>query len=520
MPSPLDLALAWRRTKADLQANRVFVRMPCEIELVEENLDGWLNQLNQKIAAGYHPSSAPIADIPKGNGAVRPAAILSLEDRTVYAALVGALLPEIYSGLRWAQGTVDFSYQLSGNLSSVGWLRNRFLNWRRFRRVQTDKLAGERVSHVVISDLTGFYENIDLEILMSDLRALGCDVGKVQILQTCLRRWGVIPGRGIPQGYSASDILAKVYLHPVDRAMIDEGFDYIRYVDDIRLFCSSFTDCKKSLMFITQVLRGRGLNMQTSKTEMIRKADAAGKIEGITPVIEAAQERYKKEIAEIVGHIDPYAPISEIEVEVDPEEAPIEALLDVFKQYFTDEGAQFSGTLFHFLLHRLAAQSDQSAVEFCLRQLPIRPQETQPVLDYFDSVGARDRVYPTLAEFLRSDDCIYDYQTYQIFHWLGSGSVAPTPELTSIARQLTFDPARPSYLRAVCRRVLQEYGSIADVERLERSFAGALDDLEAAQILVSLKRMEAGRRNAFYGRVTGGGVLCSRAARLVRQARL
>ena len=77
MPSPLDLALAWRRTKADLQANRVFVRMPYEIELVEENLDGWLNQLDQKISAGYHPSSAPIADVPKGNGAVRPAAILS-----------------------------------------------------------------------------------------------------------------------------------------------------------------------------------------------------------------------------------------------------------------------------------------------------------------------------------------------------------------------------------------------------------------------------------------------------------
>ena len=77
--------------------------------------------------------------------------------------------------------------------------------------------------------------------------------------------------------------------------------------------------------------------MATLKTEMIRKADAAGRIEGITPVVEAAQERYKKEIAEIVGHIDPYAPISEIEVEVDPEEAPIEALLDVFKQYFIDE---------------------------------------------------------------------------------------------------------------------------------------------------------------------------------------
>ena len=181
MPSQLDLALAWRRTKLDLQTNRVFVRTPYEIELVEENLDGWLDQLHCKIVAGYHPNSAPIADAPKGNGAIRPAAILSLEDRTVYTAVVGALLPKIYAGLKWAQGTVDFSYQFSENLGRVHWLKNRFLNWRRFRRVQTDRLSGDGVSHVVFTDLTGFYENVDLGILMSALRGLGCDSTTVQI---------------------------------------------------------------------------------------------------------------------------------------------------------------------------------------------------------------------------------------------------------------------------------------------------------------------------------------------------
>jgi len=419
-----------------------------------------------------------------------------------------------------AQGVVDFSYQLSGSLAGAGWLRNRFVNWRQFRSAQIYKLPDEDISHVVFSDVTGFYENIDLEILMSDLRALGCDNDTVQMLQTCLRRWAVVPGRGIPQGYSASDILAKVYLHTVDRTMIDEGFSYIRYVDDIRLFCSSFSDCKRSLMFITQLLRARGLNLQTSKTEMLRKSDAAEKIEGITPVIEVAQERYKKEIAEIVGHIDPYASIFEIEAEVGSEDAPIEVLLEVFKQHFMAEGSYFSAMLFHFLLHRLAAQKDDTAVDFCLRQLHIRPQETQPILDYLGSVGAQDRSHPHLAKFLSSDDCIYDYQTYQIFLWLGSQPPSPTPELVSIARRLTFDPSRPNYLRSAARRIIGDYGTVADLERLERTFVDARDDLEAGQILVSLKRMEAGRRNAFYGRVAGERTFCSRAARLVRQGRL
>ena len=111
MPFPVDklnLDLAWRRVKGDLQTRRVFVHSPFEVELVEANLNEWLDRLREKIAAGYQPSSAAVADIPKGNGAVRPAALLTLEDRVVYAALVGAILSSINDGLRWSQGTVDF----------------------------------------------------------------------------------------------------------------------------------------------------------------------------------------------------------------------------------------------------------------------------------------------------------------------------------------------------------------------------------------------------------------------------
>jgi hypothetical protein len=100
LTSTLDLGSAWRRTKADLQGNRVFVRTPYEVELVEENLVEWLAQLHSRIEAGYRPASAIIADIPKGYGAVRPAILLSLEDRVVYSAAVGALLPTIHAGLR------------------------------------------------------------------------------------------------------------------------------------------------------------------------------------------------------------------------------------------------------------------------------------------------------------------------------------------------------------------------------------------------------------------------------------
>jgi len=234
----------------------------------------------------------------------------------------------------------------------VPWFTNIFAGWARFRKIQLDKAADQRKSHVVFTDLTGFYENIDLDTLISDLRGLDCDFGVVDLLKSCLYRWSSIPGRGIPQGYSASDVLAKVYLNPVDTAMVDNGFDYVRYVDDMRVFCPSFVNCKSALMFLIQVLRRRGLNLQTAKTEMLRREDAQRQIEGIAPLLQAVQERYKKEISEIVGSINPYAPISEIEIQVKPEEAPVDVLVEVFNRQFEDKDARFSASLFHFLLKK------------------------------------------------------------------------------------------------------------------------------------------------------------------------
>jgi hypothetical protein len=198
----------------------------------------------------------------------------------------------------------------------------------------------------------------------------------------------------------------------------------------------------------------------------------------------------------------------------------LKVVQEVFAEHFLSDHPRFNTTLFHFLLKRFGAQKDRTALQFSLRQLYIRPQETQPVLDYIGLIYAHEEAYPALVEFLTSDDDIYDCQKYQIFRWIGKSAVPPTPKLIAIARQLTFDLSHPSYLRGVCRKLLQDHGSLGDLDRLEGSYGQAHDDLEAAQILISLKRVEAGRRNAFYGRVEGDGLFRTRAVRLVRQNRL
>ena len=286
----------------------------------------------------------------------------------------------------------------------------------------------------------------------------------------------------------------------------------------MRIFCREIPASKKALMFLTQALRRRGLNLQSAKTQIVSAAHARRTIEGIAPIISEVVQRYR-EFVEGMASINPYSSISQIEENVKPDDAPVEVVQEAFRLNFIVEPKHFNKTLFHFLLNRLGAQRDGYALGYCLDQLTANPQETRIVLQYVERVGEFERAFTAIELFLNSPDCIYDYQTYQIFTWLNLATVAPSPGLVAIARRITFDNARPSYLRAVCRIVLQNHGTMADLDRLEASYGTIHEELEKAQILVSLKGLELERRNAFYRRVVGDGELCERAIKFVQEQR-
>jgi hypothetical protein len=145
--------------------------------------------------------------------------------------------------------------------------------WRRFETETLRHLDEGDFTHVLFTDVTGYYENVSLEILASDLRQLGVPDNVVVALSGMLNRWAQSPARSIPQGHSASDILGKVYLNPVDESLRNRGSTHVRYVDDFRIFARSENDAKHQLLLLAQDLRQRGLSLQTAKTE-IRRIDS------------------------------------------------------------------------------------------------------------------------------------------------------------------------------------------------------------------------------------------------------
>jgi Reverse transcriptase (RNA-dependent DNA polymerase) len=175
----------------------------------------------------------------------------------------------------------------------VDWFTNPFNSWTAFRKSSVERIE-TGAAHLVLTDITGFYENVDLGILFSDLRQLGCDPEVLKLLQVCLNRWCILLGRGLPQGLSPSGILAKIYMNAIDRRMIDLGRDYIRYVDDIRIFCPDVPTAKRALIELAGISRRRGLNLQSAKTSILTANEALKEFQGIAAEIAAIQKRYRE----------------------------------------------------------------------------------------------------------------------------------------------------------------------------------------------------------------------------------
>lgn len=193
---------------------------------------------------------------------VRPGSVLDIDDELIYNAILGSFHSEIWKAIGWSQGDPDVAYQFQKSSVKPAWIQSGFLVWEQWRTKSLAKLK-KGIQFVVFADISAFYENIDLNPLASDLRALNLNAGLIELLVKCLKRWSQPRDKGIPQGLSASDLLAKVYLNPSDRGLRNAGFKHLRYVDDIRIFCRNSLDAKRALLTLNELLRARGLNVQT-----------------------------------------------------------------------------------------------------------------------------------------------------------------------------------------------------------------------------------------------------------------
>jgi hypothetical protein len=354
VPSEL-VRLAYERVKADNRW-RVFYRHPFELALVGVSPDSWLEEVEQLVdSARYVAEPAPPLEVAKPKWHVRPGLALSLRDQLAYhyASLKAAAV--VAPLLEWSAYTVRFSYRVARG--GREWFEKEFQGWRNFDHVSLGKIS-DGAKYVIVADISGYYENIDIGRLVTELAAAQVDRTVRDQLSSLWNKWAGVRGRGIPQGCAPSHVFGEFYLDPVDRGLSAFGIEHIRYLDDMRVFANSDKEAKLQLHELSRLLRDRGLNLQTAKTEILSAARAKTHFSAVRKYITRVSRKIAEELAAL-GRFGEYGDPDELRrfLATDPDDPPPEVVERAWESFVAGELGVFDPTVFHYLLRRPSSAS-------------------------------------------------------------------------------------------------------------------------------------------------------------------
>ena len=136
--------------------------------------------------------------------------------------------------------------------------------------------------YLAVSDISAYFENIQLEILRDQLFDLLPEEQQItNLFISAFAFWtsdtpqGRQYMRGIPQGSDITRFFGNLFLAPIDQSLDaiseDLGIKYYRYMDYIRIFSKNEESAKTALLKFENEVRKQHLNLQTAKTKILRE---------------------------------------------------------------------------------------------------------------------------------------------------------------------------------------------------------------------------------------------------------
>jgi len=225
----------------------------------------------------YKASPALHFDIPKPGYAIRYSSETNIIDRLIYQACVDVIaidLDKIHS-------ESVYSHRVNKEWDTKYFFRYAVDEWNKFLTDTKIELDKEENEVLLVTDLSNYYESISINDLINTLNLQIENIGlsnekekefkNVSLqLKELLSTW-CEPNtrRGIPQNRDASSFLSNLFLNPVDAAMLNSGYKYFRYMDDIRIVCKDKFEARKALKLLANELRKKGLSINSKKTQIL-----------------------------------------------------------------------------------------------------------------------------------------------------------------------------------------------------------------------------------------------------------
>lgn len=209
--------------------------------------------------------------VTKDQNSFRQVAWLDPFDAVKYLSVAVLLFEEIEAARIPKDEGVVHSHRLSqaeGEIFDINYGYDSF-------RAKSSELSRERIGKwKVVTDIANFFDRIGNHSLENHLLNVGGDKRYATLVREMLLFWaGDRRSFGVPVGSDASRILSEAVLLNVDRKLMDSGIEFVRYVDDFRIFSETRAEALKAVEILTSLLADEGLSLNSRKTDIFKIVD-------------------------------------------------------------------------------------------------------------------------------------------------------------------------------------------------------------------------------------------------------
>ncbi len=234
---------------------------------ISENWTQEQERLQAELRHGrYRPQPARRVWIPKpGSNEQRPLGVPAVRDRVVQTVLRHVLEPI------FEREFAVHSYGFRPGRSALDALR------------RVEELLQEGHTWIVDLDFKSYFDTIPHQRLMEIIRRRVVDGKVLELLEAYLRAGVLETGKqwqateqGTPQGSVISPLLSNIYLNPLDQQMAQQGYEMVRYADDLVVCCRTEAQAQKALADITVWTQAAGLTLHPTKTRIVDAVQKGG----------------------------------------------------------------------------------------------------------------------------------------------------------------------------------------------------------------------------------------------------
>lgn len=227
-------------------------------------IEPWIRDNPRKLTTSiregrYKPLPVKRVYIPKDNGEKRPLGIPTVIDRLVQQATAQVLSKE------YEPEFVRTSYGFRPGKSAQMAIK------------QVQGYLNEGYEYVVDLDLSKFFDTVNhgklLQVLskkIKDRRVLSL-IRKFLTAKIEDNKELIVPTQGTPQGGPCSPILANILLNELDHELERRGHKFVRYADDMIIFCKSIRSAQRTFENISKYIEQKlFLRINKEKTRVCR----------------------------------------------------------------------------------------------------------------------------------------------------------------------------------------------------------------------------------------------------------